>query len=990
MTLLLAALLACKPDPDAPPAVDPLAEIPLTATWAQPGLRCDVEVVRTEANVPHVYAHDDVDAARAVGFLYARDRFFFLDAARRLAAGRLSGLLGDLALNGDVGARLDGMADVAAAMDSTLDPRLAELLQAYADGVNTYIELARAGALPAPAEFDLAYGLLGAAAPMDLAEPFTRADVAAVLTTIVYQLSFDTTDLSRSAAAVAVDEGLWPPETPDLPARNALAVGLLTASRPILDTASVPASARGARRAGAPHLDLPAGLISRAAAGQEALSRRLGRDPSAPRGSNAWAVAGDRTADGRALLAGDGHLPLSVPSLFWQLGVDTALRGGGDTHELGLGLPGLPYIGVGTNGGVAWSLTRLRSDTTDWYREQLVLADGLPVAATFRGAEVPLVQAVHTVAVRAVPLLGSVARTETFIAYATADGRRIVDVEGELLEAPDDRPYVRTGDGYVVPGDTDGDGEITAISFDWAGLDPLGLLRAFDGFGHAADLAAFREATAWLNGYAQNTVAADANGDVLYTSFGALPCRADLRAEAGGWAPSGDPLFLLDGTQFGGFTIPTDAELRVLDGDHDGACSVPAADQPHALSPAEGFVANANQDPAGLSFDNDLSDGLYVGGPWDVGQRGRRIDERLTALVADGTADVAAMAALQADHEAAWARLLLPALLQALRDAATATGDTADGARLAAAWAADPRLADAEARLAAWADRGFVARSGVDTPWHTTDAAEIEDSVATMLYHAWQGRFEGRILDDEGLPDALWSPSRSDGTMRLVVDMVRADVPALDADPDLLPGAASAVFADDLATPDVRETWHEQAVLALTAALDHLASPSTGPGEGGFGTDDPTAWRWGLRHQVLFNSVLTDFLGDNPVLTALTSGLAITPATLPMGGELDRLPGFPRDGADDSVDQAGAGFETDHWRYTHGPVFRMVIALGPGGVSGLNVLPGGQSALPDDPHFADQARLWLANEALPLRFSVEDVVAGATGRELLEGADDCR
>jgi acyl-homoserine lactone acylase PvdQ len=245
-------------------------------------------------------------------------------------------------------------------------------------------------------------------------------------------------------------------------------------------------------------------------------------------------------------------------------------------------------------------------------------------------------------------------------------------------------------------------------------------------------------------------------------------------------------------------------------------------------------------------------------------------------------------------------------------------------------------------------------------------------------------------LDDEGIPDALWSPSRSDGTMRLLVDMVRADVPALDADPDLLPGGEVAVLADDLTTPDVTETWQEGAVLALTAALDHLASPSTGPGEGGFGTADATAWRWGLRHQVLFNSVLTDFLGDNPVLTALTSGLAITPATLPMGGELDRLPGFPRDGADDSVDQAGAGYETDHWRYTHGPVFRMVIALGPGGVSGLNVLPGGQSALPDDPHFADQARLWLANEALPLRFTVDDVVAGAIGRELLEGSDDCR
>jgi acyl-homoserine lactone acylase PvdQ len=64
----------------------------------------------------------------------------------------------------------------------------------------------------------------------------------------------------------------------------------------------------------------------------------------------------------------------------------------------------------------------------------------------------------------------------------------------------------------------------------------------------------------------------------------------------------------------------------------------------------------------------------------------------------------------------------------------------------------------------------------------------------------------------------------------------------------------------------------------------------------------------------------------------------------------------------------------------------MVIALGPDGVDGLNILPGGQSALTDSPYFDDQAALWLGNEAWPLRFSPDDVVAGATGREVLAPA----
>ena len=62
---------------------------------------------------------------------------------------------------------------------------------------------------------------------------------------------------------------------------------------------------------------------------------------------------------------------------------------------------------------------------------------------------------------------------------------------------------------------------------------------------------------------------------------------------------------------------------------------------------------------------------------------------------------------------------------------------------------------------------------------------------------------------------------------------------------------------------------------------------------------------------------------------------------------------------------------------------RMVIALHPDGrVAGQNIIPGGQSGLTDSPHFADQAALWLGNEALPLRFHLDEVVEGAIGREV--------
>lgn len=61
---------------------------------------------------------------------------------------------------------------------------------------------------------------------------------------------------------------------------------------------------------------------------------------------------------------------------------------------------------------------------------------------------------------------------------------------------------------------------------------------------------------------------------------------------------------------------------------------------------------------------------------------------------------------------------------------------------------------------------------------------------------------------------------------------------------------------------------------------------------------------------------------------------------------------------------------------------RMVISLDGPVVKGLNIMPGGQSGLVESPHFSDQAALWLANKAEPMRFSAQDVKDGANGREL--------
>ena len=73
------------------------------------------------------------------------------------------------------------------------------------------------------------------------------------------------------------------------------------------------------------------------------------------------------------------------------MGLDDSVFGGGEMHQMGLSIPGLPLMAVGTNGYVGWSQTQLVGDITDWYREELKLdTAGAPKATIFQGKEVPV------------------------------------------------------------------------------------------------------------------------------------------------------------------------------------------------------------------------------------------------------------------------------------------------------------------------------------------------------------------------------------------------------------------------------------------------------------------------------------------------------------------------------------------------------------------------------------------------------------------------
>ena len=997
----LLALIGCPPTTDdaVTPEPSPLLDVAETASFSLPGLKGTAYVVRTESDVPHIYAENLEDLGLVEGFTMARDRYFQMDLFRRQGLGTLSEVLGQDALENDIEAVHSGSRFTAERVLAQLDddPELAAFADAYAAGVNAYIEAVKAGDEQPPSEYEGAGLFLGATEPWDLMADWDRQSVASVAAMLVFFSSFETTDIGRQASWDRVNGFFDGEAMADL--RNAGLVDAFWRTEPIWEHASAPGfSADGASASRVPPSQptLPTSMWDRVTKRAESVEARQGHDhEDQPWGSNAWAVNGSHTADGGALLAADGHLGLSVPPLTYQVHLDTQHLGGGDRHEIGIGLAGLPMVLSGTNGRVAWSSTQLMGDITDWFAEEIELDDdGKPVSSYFDGEWRDLVAHSDDFEIRNVPLLDSVGRTEIIDRWTTFDGRWLWSIEGVSASADTEvaagETLVNMAGDWIIPQDTDADGKITALSYRYAGLDVARLMGVLSSFGQATDVDNFAEGAADAVALSQNVIVADSGGSVFYTGYQAVPCRTHFpRNPDGTWVEGADPMLIIDGTRYGAWSIPHAADGGVDTTGTGDQCVIPFDRYPHAKDPDQGYVLTANNDPGGWSFDGSLTnDPEYIGGPWMM-IRANTIDNHLSSLVERGDVTVDDMATLQGNHESPLGELFSPVLLDAIDHARVIDVPANDAEeRMKAMYDANAdRFDEAYNRLVAWGEGGFLAKSGVETFYHTPGDGDAAHAVATTIYNAWYGRFEANTINDEGFPSMYW-PTGDTGRFRLLTWMLDgrgADNPLEQSHWN--PDTEESVFFDLRGTDEV-ETSDEVALIALEGALDYLTADPTGDGKGGFGTDDMDEWIWGLRHHVRFVSMLEEALGGpDPLFSFLTDPLVISPALYPLAENLASddpradLPGFPRHGDQRGIDAADPGTSGVNFDFDSGPVFRMVISVGPQGPHGQNVIPGGQSGLGDSEFYADQAMMWLAGEAMPLYTEVADVAAHATGRE---------
>ena len=280
-------------------------------------LDAPVAVTRDGRGIPTIGAQSRTDAHAALGFLHAQDRLLQLALVRRVAHGRLSEVAGAGTLRFDKLMRILGFRELAEKQLTRLSEPTRTALQAYADGINAFLD--RDPVMPPV--------LQAAGKP----EPWTAADSLAWLHIMQLQLS-----------------GNWREEITNTRLAERLSPSRIDTLRP-----SYPETAATTILAA---LDAPLGE----------LAGILPDGTTNVSASNAWVVDGQRTANGAPILANDPHLKLQTPGYWYLARVETP-----DGTLVGATSPGTPFHIAGRNRNLAWGLTTTHSDTQDLFVEKL-------------------------------------------------------------------------------------------------------------------------------------------------------------------------------------------------------------------------------------------------------------------------------------------------------------------------------------------------------------------------------------------------------------------------------------------------------------------------------------------------------------------------------------------------------------------------------------------------------------------------------------------
>ncbi|RME43280.1 MAG: penicillin acylase family protein, partial [Deltaproteobacteria bacterium] len=483
-------------------------------------MREPVEVILDELGIAHVFARNEWDLRVAEGYFHARDRFVQMDLYRRTARGRLAELVGPDGIDSDAAMRTFGLGRAAEATVAEIasraaggDGEAADLLasmEAFAAGVNAYIAEITTGRVPPPALYT---ALLGRNPTSEEIPSWEPVDSFAIGKLESFDQSFSAYyDLIGEDHREKMLATFGEPGAPGVvPGREGFFWDMFRLE-PAVEVSILPPAGGGRRHPlrkssalGGKRSPTPDPLIEAAIERIEQAFRPLPLLDRTPlgSGSNNWVVSGRHTASGFPILANDTHMGLPVPTIFYQIHLNTAAQGG-ELDMAGVTIPGVPGILIGHTAYLAWGITNALVDVTDVYRERVVERDG-EMAVLFDDPFDDPDEGTKEVPVRVIDRPIRVRDPET---------KELFEVPFTVKEVPHHGPILSEGGGE-------------AISFRWSGLGATGESFTFPRLHRARTVEEAREAMRPYDVPPFSFVFADIEGRIAYSGQAYLPIRSE-------------------------------------------------------------------------------------------------------------------------------------------------------------------------------------------------------------------------------------------------------------------------------------------------------------------------------------------------------------------------------------------------------------------------------------------------------------------------------
>ncbi len=465
----------------------------------------EVAIHFDELYIPHIFAKNEEDLFFTQGYVTAYNRLWQMEFQLLAAEGRVSELLGNRALEFDREQRRIGLKFGAKNSEEKFkneEPELYNLLASYSAGVNAYINSLTY------ADYPIEYKLLDYEP-----EEWSPFKCFLLISNMNNMLSKGEMDLEHTNALKQWGRDVFEVLYPERP------------SEELLDPV-IPRDTRfdfEAIKVDKPDVSFPIEFSD------PILSKQ-----NPDNGSNSFVVNGNKTANGKAILANEPDLSLNLPSI-WYL---THLNAPG-INVMGATLPGAPTVVIGFNDSIAWGNTNAKRDLVDWYYIQF--KDERRNEYLYNGNWVP------------------------------------TRIEVEEFKVRGEKNYydtiIYTHHGPVVYDRNFGisDQNTMNLAMKWTAHMPSKEIKTLYLGNKATNYDEFVEAFSYFNGPPQNYSFASVNGDISLWVNGKFPVK---------WEEQGK--FLLDGSN-----------TR-----HEWQSFMPQEHNLHVLNPPQNFVSSANQHAA--------------------------------------------------------------------------------------------------------------------------------------------------------------------------------------------------------------------------------------------------------------------------------------------------------------------------------------------------------------------------------------------------------